>query len=725
MRRKKNKIIRTKKLNLKSGWFLSMFAMLATYSWSQRVIVSMDTVGVEEVFFDQIVEDPYRYFENRNDSKVKEYSNLLDNQTEDYFQSLASSKRYRRYLEKIDNGVNDEIGEVKISETGSYFYLKMAKRDYSWKIYYRSSISEPEKLLFNPEKFSGKSKNDYEITAFEPSWDGSKVIIGISPEHSHTSEIIILDIKTGEIQETGIENSRPDEYYGMNWTPSGDSFTYTSLSVIDPTDPKVKLNTSLSLYSLKKKQSRIVFGNGIEPSTDNRLFPITQITSSKDQYIIVYTAGPSNYWDSYYTTFDDLKNSSPSWKKLLSIKDNAYEAKGKLHGDKYYFISEMNNSKAAIVAIKLEDETRQKEKIVEIESELITDFLLAENKIYFTTSKYGASASLFIVEGKKSEIIDLPLKASKIKITSNANNSIWIDAKSPLNEVKHFSYKMGTELEEEHLYIPGNYPMFKDFSFDLVEVKSHDGQMVPMSIIHRKDIVLNGNNPVFSYSYGAFGANDNISFQTHLLSFVSLGGVLVFPHIRGGGAKGKQWHEAGKKETKYNSWKDLIECMNYLVEKKYTQHSKITLFAESAGAISTAMAVNENPNIAGGLIIGSGVLNPYRKESVYKSTGFLEYGTMKDSTEALALIAMDPYLNITRKTVFPSTLVLHGLRDDRIYLHEPLKYVARMQKNNTGPNPILLDLDKKGTHNSVTDFYEYFGRIFSFAFSESKHEIGI
>jgi prolyl oligopeptidase len=117
------------------------------------------------------------------------------------------------------------------------------------------------------------------------------------------------------------------------------------------------------------------------------------------------------------------------------------------------------------------------------------------------------------------------------------------------------------------------------------------------------------------------------------------------------------------------------------------------------------------------------LITHYRKEAIYKSTGFAEYGTMKDSIEARGLIAMDPYLNIPKTTKFPSTLVLHGAKDDRIYLHEPLKYVMKMQQNNTGNNPILLDIDPNGTHNTVTSYYSYYGRVFSFALNETNQKV--
>lgn len=703
-------------------YFLGFLLTCISTSFSQKIMFA-DTVDVKEEVFGQIVTDAFRNLEDLTSPKVKAILKSQDKVTEDYFNDLSLTKKYTKYLRKIDKGIIDEMGDVKISDNGAHFYLKNSIADYGWKIYYRSSIKSIERLLFDSKRLIDEDIKGFKIRSFNPSWDGSKLLIALASKYSHTSEILILDVNSGAIERTGVSNTRPEEYYGMQWLPSNEAFTYTSLKVVDPKDPAVKLNTSLSLYDLKTKESRVIFGDSIAPMTDIRLFPVTSINSSENKYIIVYIAGPSMFWDSYYTSFDDLNNSSPNWKPLRTKSDKIVYSEDQLIGDSYYYLTYTDLGKSAIAKVDISKLEKEPIILAELEDEIVTSFIKIDESLYFATSKYGVSGYLYNLKGGVTQTIDMPIQPSAINISKGYDKSILITAESPLQSTINYTYEDGYAVENANFYNLGNYPELENFVFKIVEVKGHDGELIPMSIIHKKDLEFNGQNAVFSDSYGAFGSMVDVSFQTHFLSFVALGGVLVRPHIRGGGAKGEVWHTAGKKDRKFNSWKDLISCMDYLVTNKYTNHSKISLFTESGGAIATAMAINKRPDLAGALIIGSGVFNPSRKEEIYKSTGFEEYGTMKDSIEAMGLIAMDPYLNVPKNTNLPSTLVIHGANDDRIYLHEPLKYVAKMQLYNSNDNPILLDIDPKGTHNSVSSYYSYYGRILAFALKETDTNV--
>ena len=687
-----------------------------------QTIFPFDTVDVEETFFGKTVRDPFRNLEDLTTKNTISFLNSQEEKAEEYFNKSNVLKKYTKYIRKIDKEIVEELGKLKISESGAYFYEKTSSLNYRWKLYFRDSLNSDEQVLFDPQILRDTTTKRYEIRSFAPSWDATKVLIAIASKHSHTSEIILLDVQTGDIERTGIKNSRPEEYYGMNWLPNGDGFTFTSLKIIDPKNPEVKLNTSLSLYDFKTKTIRNIFGEGLTPKTDNRLFPVTHIKGNHDKYIIVYLGGPDTFWDSYYTTFKDLENPSPDWKPLRKKSHKVVYGIDQLIEDDYYYLTYKDNGQSSIAKLNLNDSNKKIGQVLETTDEIITNFISVADSLFITTSKHGVANFLYGFKDDKYKKIVLPMLSTEIDIRKGNNGSVWIGAKSPLKSVSNFLYKDG-KVEQLNFYDSGTLTNFKNLIFKVVEVEGHDGEIIPMSIIHQKGLKLNGENAVFNDSYGAFGTMVDVSFQTQFLSFASLGGVLVRPHIRGGGAKGHKWHIAGKKQNKPNSWKDLISCMEYLINNRYTSSSKISVFSESGGAIPIAMLVNKRPDLVGALIIGSGVLNPYRKEAIYKSTGFAEYGTMKDSIEARGLIAMDPYLNIPKTTKFPSTLVLHGAKDDRIYLHEPLKYVMKMQQNNTGNNPILLDIDPNGTHNTVTSYYSYYGRVFSFALNETNQKV--
>lgn len=684
--------------------------------------------SVKEKIHDTIVVDDYRNFEDfMNDSAVIEHYNKQNQLADSLFLNNSLTDKYEKYLRDIDKNENDILYGVFVTKGGEYFYEKRTKGDLTRKLFYRTSLDSTEKELFNPKPYRFFENKRYRISSFKPSWDGSKVAIGIRGRGEFTSEIIILDVKSGKIQETGILNTRPNEYFGLNWIPGKNAFTYTSLRTTDSSNPEIKLNTSLVIYDVDTKQSKEIFGNGNGPETDKRLFPVTKIFSENDKYLVVYVAGPSRNYDSYYISYEDLYEEKLDWKELFKIEDKEYSGTAKLKGGNIYYLSGLGAENHKIIVRNLKT-GKSKVLVDEIKDEVIRNLQISQNDIYFNTSKFGNQSYVYQLSRGELKKLNLPIEGSKINLDNQSIESpnIWINIEGPLSTKRRFHYdSKSNRFTEEHLYNPPNVPEFEGIIFKTVEVKSHDGAMVPMTIVHQKGIKLNSNNPVLSQSYGAFGSITKIEFQTHMLSYVSLGGILVYPHIRGGGAKGEEWHKAGMKTTKSNSWKDLIACMNYLVENKYTTSSKIALFGKSAGAIPIAMAINEKPDLVGAVIINSGVLNPFRKPDVYKATSFLEYGSKDIKEEAKGLVDMDPFLNIPMKANFPAIYVWHGFKDDRVYLHEPLKYITRIQESNIGDKLTILDIDFKGTHTSSSSFYKKYARIFSFAFKHTGHSVNL
>ena len=197
---------------------------------------------------------------------------------------------------------------------------------------------------------------------------------------------------------------------------------------------------------------------------------------------------------------------------------------------------------------------------------------------------------------------------------------------------------------EEALQFKIDYPEFKNLVSEQIMVTSHDGVEVPLSLVYDKNLKLNSNSEVFIYVYGAYGESLSPFFFPIFLDCAAQGGILAFAHVRGGGEKGKEWHEQGMKNLKQNSWKDLNACTAELIERGFTRKGLISLYTASAGGITAGMAVNERPDLYSSFIAEVPRMNPLGLESsgTASSTSYLEYGTVKDSLEFLGLLKMDP-----------------------------------------------------------------------------------
>jgi prolyl oligopeptidase len=281
-------------------------------------------------------------------------------------------------------------------------------------------------------------------------------------------------------------------------------------------------------------------------------------------------------------------------------------------------------------------------------------------------------------------------------------------------------------VQKEELSNESEYHDFANVISEQVMVSSHDGIKVPMSLVYKKGIKKNSDNEVFIFVYGAYGESLSPFFSPIFLDWAAQGGILAFPHVRGGGEKGKEWHEQGMKNLKYNSWKDLIACTEALIDMNLTKKGLISLYTNSAGGVTAAMAVNERPDLYSSFIAEVPRLNPFGLESsnTASSTSYLEYGTVKDSAEYVGLIKMDPYLNIKPNTNYPATLIMPSYNDDRIPLWDNGKYIAKLQKYNTANTAILMDIDYDSGHETFGDYNEtirLYSKIFSFAKSNMKN----
>jgi prolyl oligopeptidase len=232
-----------------------------------------------------------------------------------------------------------------------------------------------------------------------------------------------------------------------------------------------------------------------------------------------------------------------------------------------------------------------------------------------------------------------------------------------------------------------------------VMVPSHDGVKVPMVILHRKGLLLNGANPTLLVGYGAYGFSFDAGFNPREFAWMERGGVLALANVRGSGAYGEAWHRAGFKATKPNTWKDGVASARYLINMGYTSPTRLGIWGTSAGGIFVGRAVTEAPELFAAAIFDVGMMDTVRsEESANGITNISEFGTVKDPAEFAALLEMSTYHHVTPGTAYPAVLFIHGLNDPRVDVWHSAKTAARLQVATTSGKPILLRLDAQAGH---------------------------
>jgi oligopeptidase B len=257
--------------------------------------------------------------------------------------------------------------------------------------------------------------------------------------------------------------------------------------------------------------------------------------------------------------------------------------------------------------------------------------------------------------------------------------------------------------------VPGYDP--SQYKVERLFATASDGTKIPMSIVYKGELVLDGSRPCHQYGYGAYGYGIPTSFKSSRLSELDRGVLYVIAHIRGGNELGESWREQGYMRQKMNTFTDFIACAKHLIDNKYTSAKRLVIEGRSAGGLLMGAVLNLNPELFRGAIVGVpfvDVLNTMLDETIPLTTGeFKEWGNPKVKEEYLWMKQYSPYDNLTPRD-YPAMLVKSAFWDSQVMYWEPAKYVAKLRAMKTDSNPLLFKmLLEAGGHGGMSGRFDY------------------
>ncbi len=657
---------------------------------------------VKDTFFNIEILDPYRNIENLSDTTTIKWFESQDSLANITLHKIEGRATFLNNLKKNENERPPVFSKLKEAYNGYIFYVKRMPNENIGELYFRNKFSADEQLLFNPKEFDKKSKITYKINYIQPSWDGAKIAVGLSYDDKEHAKIIVINVTDKSIYDGFASKSFPNAYGGIEWLADNSGFMYSKLPDSN------KGNTESVIYKIGSAASNVkpIFSkaNNSEVPFENNDIPVLYYTNPNSEIVLgANVKGSSRYRNTYYTYIKDIEK-KPKWKLYYSKEEKIRNFK--ISSDYFYYRTGKNASNFKICKTPLTKPNFENPIVLVEEDSLavISDFAITSKGIFYVKTKNGVEAKLYQLNEKeqKSNEIKLPKSAGYINISSKgakfedlwAITEGWINKKVRLK----FNYKNNT-FEPQNLISKPRESTLNDIIVEEIEISSHDGTMVPLSIVYKKGIQRNKNNRLLINAYGAYKWTNAPFMYNYLEHWIKNGGIYATAHVRGGGEKGNKWHKAGFKTTKPNTWKDLIACTEYFVTNNYTTSDKIVAWGASAGGICIGRAITERPDLYAAAIIRVGGLNPMRMEfGPNGSFNTKEFGTVKDSVECKALYEMDPYLNIKDNVKYPAVYLTAGLNDVRLKAWQPGKFAARMQEASSSNKPILFSVDKKGGH---------------------------
>ena len=276
------------------------------------------------------------------------------------------------------------------------------------------------------------------------------------------------------------------------------------------------------------------------------------------------------------------------------------------------------------------------------------------------------------------------------------------------SSVFEFDMELRTKTLLKQQEIVGGYNS-SDYVTERLMVPSHDGVLVPLSIVYNKGVARNGQNPLVLYGYGSYGSSMDAYFSLARLSLLDRGFIWAIAHIRGGEEMGRQWYEDGKMLKKKNTFLDFIACAEYLVTQGYTSKDKMFAMGGSAGGLLVGAVVNMRPDLWKGVIAQVpfvDVVTTMLDESIPLTTGeYDEWGNPNEKQYYDYMLSYSPYDNVEAKD-YPAMLITTGLHDSQVQYWEPAKWAAKLRALKTDQNPLYLKTEMDYGHGGASGRYE-------------------
>ena len=650
------------------------------------------------------VHDPYRYFENTKAPEVQWWLKGQGAFARETLDRIEGRAQMQRRIAEISAAAGDSISGVVRMPGDRVFYLKRARNDKQYKLVMRAGAQGRERVLVDPEVAAARTGVAHAINHFTPSWDGKYVAYGLSAGGSEDASLHIIDVRNG--RQVGAPIPRVREA-GVSWLPDSKSLTYNQLKVLTPEDAETEtyLDSQVMWLELGEPESaaRPVFGPTITPELGLARLDVGRILFTPGSpWMIARTTDTTLPEGSLFIArVADLALPRVPWKKIAAFDDQIVEIE--LKGNDLYYRTRKGEPRYKVMRLDLRQPelARAVEVAVPPSGGVIESFVLTRDAVY-TGVRRGTAIGLrrHVAGDRAGRALTLPFagaaRAHDDPAHTHADLLYTLNGWTQLPQTLRLR---GEQSVDAGLRPRVAMPRLPEIEVSDVMVPSHDGVLVPMTLLHRKDLRRDGSNATLLNAYGAYGFSQTAGFHAPAMAWLELGGVLALANVRGSGVYGEPWRMAGFKATKANTWKDGVACAQYLIAQGYTSPRTLGVMGTSAGGIFAGRTVTTAPQLFAAAIFNVGVMDAVRAEdSANGITNISEFGSYKNPQEFPALLAMSTYHQIQDGTPYPAVLAVHGLNDPRVDVWHSAKVVARLQAASVSGRPVLLRLDAQAGH---------------------------
>lgn len=652
------------------------------YPQTKRVEQSDDYHGTT-------VADPYRWLEDDNSAETKAWVEEQNKLTFSYLNQIPEREKIKSRLTEL---WNYERYSAPFKAGKRYFYSKNDGLQNQSVYYVADSITDKGRVLLDPNKLS--ADGTVALSGLAISDDGNLLAYGLSSAGSDWQEWRFRDIATGQDLPDALKNIK---FSGASWTKDGKGVFYSRFPEADDKSKLSAVNYNQKLYyhrlGTAQTEDQLIY----ERPDDKEMGIGGSVTEDGKWLIINVTKGTSPMNMVFY------KDLSKPDSKVMPLVDR-FEADYSFIGNDnqtFYFRTDKNAPTGKVAAVDVSKNKIWRDVIAQTKETLgAVDFINNQFVGNYLKDAY-TQIRIFDLSGKPVRSVKLPGIGTASGFGGKRYDIETFYSYSSYNAPPTI-YRYDMKTGKSEIFRKSNVKFTPaDYEVKQVFYASADGTKIPMFIVHKKGLQLDGNNPTLLYAYGGFNVSMTPGFSVSRLPWLEMGGVYAVANLRGGGEYGEEWHKAGTKLDKQNVFDDFIAAAEYLIAFKYTQPKKLAIQGGSNGGLLVGAALNQRPSLFGAALPAVGVMDMLRFHKFTIGRAWTsDYGSSENPEEFKALYAYSPLHNIKKGEKYPAVMVTTADHDDRVVPAHSFKYAATLQEAQGGDAPILIRIETKAGHGA-------------------------
>lgn len=618
-------------------------------------------------------------------------------------ENLYLSNKMEHTEELQDTLFNEMLGRIKQDDSSApyfyngYYYYTRYEEGGEYPIYCRKkgSLDATEEILLNAPEMA-KDYKYFRIGSFNISPDNHMLAYSLDTLGRRQHTIYYKDLRNQEEKATGIEFAAGD----VEWAGDNKTFFYTTI------DPVTLRYIRVFRYNIEQQQPTEVYYEeddtyyymGVSKTKDGKYITINAQTTLSNETLLLETANPTGDFKVFQPRQRDLLYSIEHYKGKFFVLTN-YQAQN-------FRLMETPASNTRLVNWK---------EVIPHRTDVLLENMEIFNSYMVLQERSQGLRQMRVINTQNQQEYYLDFEEEAYTAAIHINREMDSD-------VFRFSYTSLTtpstiidyNMNNREQTIVWQQTVLGDFDSDHYETRrlmapARDGKEVPVTLVYKKGMEKNGQNPLLQYGYGSYGSSMDPRFNSSLISLLDRGFVYAMAHVRGGQELGRQWYEEGKLLNKMNTFNDFIDVSTFLIEENYTSPENLFASGGSAGGLLMGAIVNMRPELYKGIVAGVpfvDVVTTMLDESIPLTTSeYDEWGNPNDSLYYEYMLSYSPYDQVSEQE-YPNILITSGLYDSQVQYWEPTKWAAKLRAYHTGENEILLHTNMEAGHSGASGRFQ-------------------